>query len=214
VARPQAPPPAACEDEGTPPHDQLLALAEPTIVDGTRYGEEDEPQVSANEIPIDEASRPVPPSESRAMKTPLTAVTTQEEAAGLPPKRRAWPMIAFVAATGIVAWAVLHFSLAMPASKQVDVAPPPPTVSAPAANGDDVTYTNVATEADVSTGQGLLEIAGPGDAVIIVDGVERGRGGATLPLRAGTHDLRMSSVEGDRIRAVDVRAGRIAHVKF
>lgn len=224
VAPRPSPTPPLYEDEGTPPHDQLLALAEPTVVDDTRYGEDadadadaDADEMSAeSDIPVDEASRPTPPSESRAAKTPLTAVTTQDEiAAGLPSKRKAWPMVAFVAATGIVAWAVMHFSAATNAPKQVEAPPPPPARIAPAVtNADDVSYRNVATEADVATGQGLLEVAAPGDAVILVDGIERGRGGATLPLWAGTHDVRISGAEGEQIRAIDVRSGRIAHVKF
>jgi DNA-binding response OmpR family regulator len=215
---PETPEPI-CEYEGTPPHDQILAMAEPTIVDGTRYGDDDEVDAkdSLAQIPVDEASNPLPPSESRAMKTPLTAVTTHEERpAGVPVKRKAWPMVAFVTATGIVTWAVMHFSMASSAPKQVEVAPPPPAQTAPvaASNADNVTYTNVPTAAEVATGQGLLEIAAPGDSVILVDGVERGRGGATLPLWAGTHDVRITGAEGDQIKAVDVRSGRVARVKF
>jgi hypothetical protein len=72
----------------------------------------------------------------------------------------------------------------------------------------------VPSETDVSTGQGLLEISGPGDAVILVDGSERGRGGATLPLWSGPHDVRISGAEGEQGRSVEVKAGRVAHVRF
>ena len=132
-------------------------------------------------------------------------------------------MVAFVAATGVVAWAVMHFATTPPATKHVETAPPPAQTAlssrAPHASGgstktDEVTYTNVPTETEVSTGQGLLEIAAPGDAVILVDGTERGRGGATLSLWAGAHDVRISGAEGDHSRAIEVRSGRVAHVKF
>jgi DNA-binding response OmpR family regulator len=222
AAAPDSPPPPACEDEGTPTHDQILALSEATVVDNTSYAER-EPASDAPEasIPIDEASRsidmghlsePSSLSESRASKTPLTSVSTQEEsAAGLPNKRKAWPMVAFVAATGVVAWAVMHFSAAG-AGKHVEVTPPAPPALLTVADG--VTYSNVPTETEVSTGQGLLEISAPGDAVILVDGTERGRGGATLPLWSGAHDVRMSGAEGEQGRSVEVRAGRVAHIKF
>jgi len=211
-----SPPPPAFEDDGTPTHDQILALSEATVVDNTAYEErESAPEAtSAPEasIPIDEASRSIPLTESRAAKTPLTAVTTHDEpAAGLPSKRKTWPMVAFVAATGVVAWAVMHFSAAG-AGKHVEVSPPPPPALLTVADG--VTYSNVPTETEVSTGQGLLEISAPGDAVILVDGTERGRGGATLPLWSGAHDVRMSGAEGEQGRSVEVRAGRVAHIKF
>jgi DNA-binding response OmpR family regulator len=214
------PPPASCADDeaGTPTHDQIIALGEPTVVDTTTYAER---QAAASEeandaaIPIDELSQSLLISESRAAKTPLTAVTTHEEVAGLPPKRRAWPMVAFVAATGVVAWAVMHFSAAAIGAKQVEVEPPPPPAQTASATGsDEITYTNVATEADVATGHGLLEVSAPGDAVILVDGVERGRGGATLSLWAGTHDVRISGSGGEHGRPAEVRAGLVAHMKF
>ena len=206
-------------DEGTPTHDQIVALTEPTVVENTTYeqraAEEEEEQLREASIPIDEVSKPLS-SESRSMKTPLTAVTTREdEALGLRArsKSRAWPMVAFMAASGLVAWAVLHFSAAAHVTKQVEVAPPAATTAlTAAANGDDVNYTT--QQNDLTAGHGLLEISAPGDAVILVDGTERGRGGATLPLWAGVHDVRLSGAQGEPHRAVEVRASQIAHVRF
>ena len=207
---------APYEDEGTPTHDQILALTEATVVENTTYGERDaEAERSEVSIPIDEISRPMS-SESRSMRTPLTAVTTREdEAAGLPSRSRsrAWPMIAFMAASGLVAWAVLHFSAA-PSAKHVEVAPPAPPAQIALPTNGEVTYTDTAVESDVASGHGLLEISAPGDAIILVDGTERGRGGATLPLWAGVHDVRISGAQGEPHRAVEVRAARIAHIKF
>jgi DNA-binding response OmpR family regulator len=221
---PPAPLASAYDDEGTPPHDQIIALAEPTVVDDTTYAVREADEAAADidradmSIPIDEASMLMSPSESRALKTPLTAVTTRDdEAAGLPSKRNAWPFVAFVAATGFVAWAVMHFAAGPPAAKHLEVAPPPPPAqTAPAANGrEEVTYTTPATtDGDVAIGHGLLEISAPGDSVILVDGTERGRGGATLPLWAGLHDVRISGGAGDQHRAVEVRSARVAHIKF
>lgn len=221
--RTSPPPPSAFDDDdnGTPTHDQILALAEATVVDDTTYAEREtaaaEPALDSG-IPVDEASRSLPLSESRAAKTPLTAVTTHDEIAGLPAKRKTWPMVAFVAATGMVAWAVMHFSAAATTPKHVEVEPPPPPAStagpAKATGSEAITYTNVPSETDVATGQGLLEVSAPGDAVILVDGIERGRGGATLSLWSGSHDVRISGAGGDEGRPVDVRAGRVAHLKF
>ncbi len=204
-------------DEGTPTHDQIVALTEATVVENTTYEQreaaaEELPEMS---IPIDEISKPLS-SESRSMKTPLTAVTTREDdIAGVrsKSKSRTWPMVAFMAASGLVAWAVLHFSAAQHVTKQVEVAPPAETAApSAAANGDAVNYTT--QQNDLTAGHGLLEISAPGDAVILVDGTERGRGGATLPLWAGVHDVRLSGAQGEPHRAVEVRASQIAHIKF
>ena len=220
--RPRTPLPAEpYEYEGTPPHDQILAMAEATVIDDTTYAEREAAEVESAEaeaaeraIPIDEASEAMLASESRAMKTPLTAVTTREdERAGLPSKTKTWPMIAFVAAGGVVAWAVLHFSSAVTSPKQVE-APPAPPAQTVAAKNEATRYTSTVAEDDVAAGHGLLEISAPGDAVILVDGTERGRGGATLPLWDGVHDVRVSGIEGDQHRAVEVRAGHVAHIKF
>jgi DNA-binding response OmpR family regulator len=227
LEQPPSPPAPAYVYEGTPPHDQILAMSEATVVDDTCYAErdsaapgnvtgiDDNSPDSPEALAIEESWNALASSESRAAKTPLTTVTTQDEPR--PPQKRAkaWPMVAFVAATGVVAWAVMHFSAHSPMGKHVEHAPPPPAHTAPAtAAGDEVTYTNVASASDVATGQGILQISAPGDAVIVVDGTERGRGGATLPLWSGSHDIRINGAEGEQSRAVDVRSGRIAHVKF
>ena len=210
LLRPHTSPPPACEYEyeyeGTPPHDQILALGEATIVDAT-YADRD------LALPIDDVSFSLALSDSRAAKTPLTAVTSQEEAAGVPAKRKAWPMVAFVAASGIAAWAVMHFSMAPPAPKHTETAPPPALTAFPG-DPEGVTYTTVIATADVPAGQGVLEISAPGGAVILVDGTDRGRGGVTLPLFAGKHDVRMSGAAGDTAKLVEVRPAKVAHVKF
>jgi DNA-binding response OmpR family regulator len=203
-----SPSPPPYEHEGTPTHDQILALGEATIVDDTTYGERE------LSIPIDEVSISMPLTETRDARTPLTAVTTQDDATGLPTKRKAWPMVAFVAATGIVAWAVMHFALATPAAKQVETAPPAPVLIVTPGDPEGVTYTTVVATAEVPAGQGVLEISGPGDAVILVDGTDRGRGGVTLPLFAGKHDVRISGAAGDTAKLIDVRPALVAHVKF
>jgi DNA-binding response OmpR family regulator len=225
-ARMSPPPPSvhhADDDSGTPAPEEILALAEPTLIDTTTYAQRETAERSMDAvIPVDEASQSLPLAESHAAKTPLTAVTThgEDEIAGVPSRHKTWPMVAFVAATGVVAWAVMHFGLAATeAPKHVEVAPPSPSHTATAGHGRDagseeVSYTNVPTEIDVATGQGLLEVSAPGDAVILVDGIERGRGGATLSLWAGSHHVRISGAEGEQARPAEVRAGRVAHLKF
>ena len=54
------------------------------------------------------------------------------------PRRKAWPMLAFITATGVVAWAVLHFTshpMGMPKQNQaeppaVEMMLPAPSVTA------------------------------------------------------------------------------------
>lgn len=96
-----SPPPPACEEHyGTPPAEHIAALGEATVIDDTVY----EPAPSIAPPPMDEELSPPAPQ----------AVATA--------RRKTWPMVAFVAATGIVAWAVLHFG----ASEPRPAAPPPP----------------------------------------------------------------------------------------
>ena len=207
--RPRTSPPSpAYEHEGTPPHDQILALAEATVVDDTTYGDHDP------SIPIQESYSLPLTSERRAANTPLTAVSSPDEAAaGLPARRKAWPMMAFVAAAGVVAWAVMHYSLASGGTKRVETATPPPAPMVIPGDQEGVNYTTVTTT-DIPAGHGILEISAPGDAVVLVDGTDRGRGRVTLPLFAGKHDVRVRGAAGDTAKLVDVRAARMAHVKF
>lgn len=105
------------DEDGTPSRSQLLAFAEPTIVDDTVY-EQDEPS-----IPIEEsaglAEAPATPE-----KTPFASVTTKvddgvtPEAAGVP-SRKLWPLVFFLVAAGIVAWAFLHRTAGSTARRDV-----------------------------------------------------------------------------------------------
>jgi hypothetical protein len=252
VLAPESSPPPAYEP--TPPHDQMVALAEPTIIDNTCYGAIAEEEERADErddasIPIDEASRPMAPESDAAMviereqrmaKTPLTTVTTSEPPRPAP-KRRAWPMLAFVAATAGVVYAVVHFAGASPMLRRATetAPPPPPAVTAiPAPNGEEVTYSNVSSTANLSPNQGVLDVAAPAGATVVIDGAERGHGGATLPLSAGTHDVRVKkpgatpsspatgtpgdvahpakpgSANQEDMCTVEVRAGKVVHKRF
>ncbi len=162
---------------------------------------------------------------SASSMTPLTAARSAAEDDSIPKKsRKPWPIIALVAATGIVAWAVLHFSASVTeAPKHVEVAPPPVPAPLPALTRsarvkpfgtDDITYTTLAAPSDAAAGQGLLEVSARGDDVVLVDGIERGRGIATLALGAGPHEVRVNGVDGTKSRRIEVRAARAAHVKF
>lgn len=197
-------------DEGTPPHDQILALGEATIVDDTVYGEKDaEMELSEPAIELSHV-----PEYSPASNTPFTTVKA-DEAAGVP-KKKVWPMAAFVVATGAVAWAVMHFSFAgQPTAKSTERAAPPAETAQVAAPADhDVTYTNAPAAANASIAQGAIEVSAPGDSVVLIDGTERGRGNATVPLAAGTHEVRISGGAGESSKSVEVKTGKVAHVKF
>lgn len=191
----------AASEPSPSPQGQVAFLAERTEIDGTLYAAR-EPS-----IPIDEMSVPI--DDSRATRTPLTAVTSEDTIPGLAGKRKAWPVFVFAAASGIVAWAAVHFSLASVPPKRVETAPPAPA-QLPIPAAESVTYTSAAPST-VATGQGSLEVSGPGDAVIVVDGTDRGRGFVTLSLPAGMHEVRLG---GFAARQVDVRLSKVAHVKF
>ena len=210
-----SPPPPACEEEyGTPPAEQILALGEATVIDDTIYGSElmfDR----RLELKEDEKDAPHEP-------TPFASVTTETTASPtIPAKRKTWPMVALVAATGVVAWAVLHFStspVSLPKQHQhhqEERAPEAPR-ELPPPKSTDVYYTPVMPDAPVAPGQGVLEVSAPSDAVVLVDGAERSRGPATLKIGSGNHDVRVRRTASSEERGctIDVHTSRIAHVKF
>ena len=210
-------------DEGTPTADQIVALAEQTVIDDTLYGSEEgeveapkgevqEAKVS-EEIPVDEASRPLE-------GTPfVSTVAPKNEAEIAIPKRKTWPLVAFVAATAIVGYAVMHWS-------QGPAAPPPAVESAPppaATTLRDVIYTPA--EIGLPEGQGVLEVNAPEGSTLVVDGTEQAKGANKVPMSAGSHAVRVKPKAGaekpnekksseDDMCTVQVHAGRVAHVKF
>lgn len=140
--RTSPPPPACLEDYGTPPLDQLLALGEPTVIDDTLVYTPNEPAASPEpsvrlepspslDLPIvqaepEDASDAILERQKAEDLTPFATVApSDEEAAGVPKKtKRKWPMVAFLAGAGVVAWAVIHLS-AGGLPKQHESAPPP-----------------------------------------------------------------------------------------
>jgi len=246
--RPRSSPvPPACQedDDCTPPADQILALGEPTIVDGTVYGDERSVSVSVSiglpkaasdeeegtdggEEEEDEGidARKMHPDDLTPFAS-VTASTASEEPVLTPAKNKHWPMIAFVAATGIVAWAVLHFStssVSLPKQQQNQLQAPPPEMPLPPASAaraglqdkaDQVFYTPVAPETSLPDGHGVIDVAAPEGAVVLVDGKERARGPAKVPAPSGNHDVRVRQTNAnERAYTIDVRTSRIAHVKF
>ncbi|MBX3225047.1 MAG: response regulator [Labilithrix sp.] len=248
--RPRTSPlPPACDDEdyGTPPAEQILALAEPTVVDDTVYGERSEDAVapgapatvtaasgadedeSDDDESDDESDDDVIAAENlrRDDLTPFASVTVTTDAAPAPVARKKWPMVAFVAATGVVAWAVLHFSTStQDAPKQQqnqleapapETALPPParTAAADQDKADEVFYTPVASETPLPAGHGVIDVSAPSDAVVLVDGKERARGSTKVPAAPGNHDVRVRrDTAAERAFTIDVRTSRIAHVRF
>jgi CheY-like chemotaxis protein len=181
---------------GTPPAEQIIALGEPTIIDDTVYASE------------------APPAAEPEQLTPFALVAKEEpnlEDTVLP-KRRAWPMVAFVTATGIVAWAVLHFSTGAALPKQQQAPQPAQEMPAPAVKND-VYYTPITPEV---VGQGMIDVSAPADAIVVVDGTERSRGSTKVPMPTGQHDVRVrkASTSEERGCTIDVHTSRVAHVKF
>jgi DNA-binding response OmpR family regulator len=202
-----SPPPAAFE--GTPAYDTIIALAEPTIVDNTLYVD------TSMLIPIDEASvatlAPKKPADpERNAKTPLTSVRASNRAPA-PAKVKAWPMVAFVTATALVTWAMIHYA-GGPTPKATEKAPAPPPPPAETIPSNDGAYTNV--ETSLAPGQGMLEVTAPSEATVVIDGTDRGHGAATVTLPSGSHDVRIKSLAGEDGRTVEIRATKLLRVKF
>ncbi|OJY15950.1 MAG: hypothetical protein BGO98_25195 [Myxococcales bacterium 68-20] len=245
-----APAPTACEEEdhGPPPAEQILALGEATVVDNTVYGEErsissiappvaalasegedDEQDEEQDEAGNDDA---VFAGElKREDLTPFASVTaTEDDEAPAPspaPKRKKWPMVAFVAATGVVAWAVLHFStssVSLPPQQQKQLEapapetplPPPAKTAASEDTTDKVFYTPVVTtETSLPAGHGVIDVSAPAGAVVLVDGKEHARGSTKVEASPGDHDVRVRhDSAGERAYTINVRTSRVAHVRF
>jgi len=217
-------------------------IAEPTEVDGVVYGsaeekveEKDEEPKAEPEADLAEAKADAAPAKAEdadedeeplasipieamgAEGTPFTAVSGEDEAAaGVPAKKaKTWPMVAFVAATAGAVWAAMHFSgNDVTTPKAVEKAPPPAETPI-ATKESNVEYTPVDEKAEIPTGHGVLDVSAPAQSTVVVDGSERGHGTATIPLSAGAHDVRIKgSSAGDDTCTVEVRAGRVARVKF
>jgi DNA-binding response OmpR family regulator len=69
-------------------------------------------------------------------------------------------------------------------------------------------YLDPPVGAELAPGQGMLEIAGPADSDVIVDGTPRGRGRVVLTLQSGSHEVRA----GELTRTVDVAPGRLLKI--
>jgi|GEM_PF-5870619 len=133
---------------------------------------------------------------------------------------------AFLATLGVIVAVLAWAAMRSPVGAASPPAPKPRTASAtlfpssprseepgsPVPGAEDVTYTHAPTETEIATGQGLLEVSAPDDSVIVIDGEERGRGGVTVALWGGAHEVRVSDAKKDRAHVVDVRAGQVAHV--
>ena len=163
--------------------------------------------------------------------TPFAIETKTEEAEGASevPKSKTWPMVAFIAASGVVAWAVMHFSSTQQAPKQVEVSPPPAVTSErdfipppPAAEPkiEEAAYEPSATDAKLPEGHGLLEVSAPAGTTVVVDGTERSTGAAKLPIASGSHDVRVKTATPsadepkERGCTVEVHTSRVARVRF
>lgn len=196
------------EDDGTPPHDQILALAEPTVVEHTHYGKDES-------IPIFEASQSLVLSpRPKPAETPLSSVAATD-VAGLPKPTRVWPIGLFIVATAAVVWGALSYGQGAVEKAPETVPPPAETTLAPSAPADkEAAYAEMPKELGEASGRGAIEVSATADAIVIIDGTERGRGTATTGLSVGPHEVRVSGSAGETMRMVDVRAGQLARVKF
>lgn len=232
--RPKSSPiPPACEAEQvheTAAADEIVAAADATVIDGTAYGERSVaiavPKLESASAEEDEDALIDEENMRPGDLTPFASVTASEDSELVPAKRKKWPMIAFVAATGIVAWAVLHFSTSstsLPPQQQRQLEAPPPAAPLPPAktasteghNAEHVFYTSIAPETPLPADHGVIDVSAPEGAIVLVDGKERARGPAKLPASSGSHDVRVRpTTSAEQAYTIDVRTSRIAHIRF
>jgi hypothetical protein len=180
------------------------------VIDHTSYAE----HVERAERAEREASIPIVITEmkdlkeERRLETPFASVTetAEETPPPLPKKKWHWSIFSFFAIVCVGLFAMNKFAVKRVAPATSTAAAPPPAAEAVP------TYTPA--EGDVPPGHGVLEVAAPPDAVVVVDGKERARGHAKLPITSGAHDVRVRTSSDERGCGVDVRASRVVHVKF
>jgi hypothetical protein len=211
------------EAEAVPEPSMSIPVDEASMAMETKVAAKEETEEETEEEGVE-----VPPE-----ATPFAIETRTEEADPKAdvPRSKAWPMVAFIAASGVVAWAVMHFSANAPAPKQVEVSPPPPVTSErdfipppPPAEPkiEESAYEPGANEAKLPEGHGVLEVTAPAGTTVVVDGTERSTGAAKLPIASGSHEVRVKtpspstddSSTKERGCTVDVHASRVARVRF
>lgn len=215
------PPPAVEEEYGTPPAEQILALGEPTIVDDTVYAERSASIPPPDTNGEDEDVAPSAEAERHDL-TPFASVTTENPPPVPPAKRKKWPMVAFIAATGVVAWAVLHFSTATGSAPtmQNQTQPPPAETKLLAPQTKSMDPADEPSEADAKEATPATAAAADNgatapDAVAPTNAKERARGSATPPARAGKQEARPRKPAADeRGCTIDAHSSRVAHVKL
>ena len=210
------PSPTFYEATGTPPAEQILALGEATVVENTVYAtstpapvldashatpaltDEEDDVYRSEAIGNVEPSLPIPPAEM----TPFGVVTDDaEQIAGLAPKKKTWPMLAFVTATGIVAWAVLHFTAGHNMVKQNQAEPPAVEMALPAPAPASTTSQDRADDDFYKTQQGEMKA----DDVVPANKPDAGP-------KAGAPNGNGKTTSKDGAEGCDVRSSRLAHL--
>jgi CheY-like chemotaxis protein len=222
----------AGEVTATPPAEHIVALGEPTVVDHTLYHEHSvrittmpeadltDPRSSVIEEigpepeAFDEEAAFFAAGDAPHEPTPFVSITTdvEREQASPMPKRRRWPIMAFLAATGIVAWAVVHFTnspVGFPRQLQrlhveEDSLPPPAATALPVPQTVTEAVQDKADEADAS--EGSLDPA-PGKGHL--------RGARPVPTSSANRDVRVKRPSADESGCtIDARSSRVAHARF
>jgi hypothetical protein len=202
------PSPTFYEASGTPPAEQIVALAEPTEVQNTSYGtsaedkeDEEDEEDEEDDVYHSGAIAPeeaVPPAELTPFEL-VVETAEMAEPAPAPAKRKMWPMLAFITATGVVAWAVMNFTSHPAAQKQQETQPPAVEMTLPSPERPAAT-TEQADKADDNFYKTL-----PAPAAVPED----------KPADAGTGKPKAAAKPAaTEERDGDIRSGRFARVKF
>jgi CheY-like chemotaxis protein len=169
-------------------------------------------KISPPHAPVDEK-----PLRVVSERTPSPAAVSTERDA---PKRSAWPAIAALAFIALVVGFGLRY--ASPSSDQA--APQPSETSEPRASAAQLfsaappqpsaaASDTLPPGVDVPPGKGLAEVLVAGEDAIRVDGEARGKGPqAFVALAPGAHEVRVGAGASEKVRRVEISAGRRALV--
>jgi hypothetical protein len=176
---------------------------------------------------------PPPPQDEPQPRTPLSSVkvvrpSPEPTHPALPRKRASgWGFVVGLAVVGLFVGTALRWSMSSSSSQggsqqaaQTNAArtvaqQPPPPAPSPAPSplrpppADDSAFADIPAGITVPEGQGYLTVTAPTDALIQIDGAQKGRGPKLgVALKSGFHEVHVGPPQSNNQKMIEVRPGR------